>query len=138
MADDDPRELELFEQAKAGDLSAMKANLAANSVNVNCVNGVNWTPLIWAACNGNDDVVAFLLDRGANADAQNDQGTSALHMAAYNGHPDVLNTLLKAGADVTVEDNDGKTPLDYAKDEGDEAAIAALTEAAKGFLTQRE
>ena len=128
---EDAHELELFEQAKAGDLVSMKANLAANSLNVNCANDSYWTPLIWAACNGHDEVVHFLLERGADANAQNEQGTSALHMAAYNGHSAVLATLLKAGASTEVEDNDGKTPLAYALDEGDEEAVAALKAAAK-------
>ena len=49
-----------------------------------------WTPLIYAATSGNDDVVRYLLDAGAVIDAASPNGTTALMMAVRGGHARVL------------------------------------------------
>ncbi len=39
-----------------------------------------------AAAHGHEAVVAALLEQGASANVQDEQGTSALHAAAYKGY----------------------------------------------------
>jgi uncharacterized protein len=43
-------------------------------------------PLLIAALNGNENVVALLLDRGADINVRNKKGLTALHAAAYAGN----------------------------------------------------
>jgi ankyrin repeat protein len=40
------------------------------------------TPLIWAASEGNDDIVQLLVEQGANVNTQNFAGETALFLAA--------------------------------------------------------
>jgi ankyrin repeat protein len=66
----------------------------------------NYTPLAYAAYQGNDRVVRFLLQRGArvNADASG-AGTyvnTPLMMAAIQGHEHIVRLLLSAGADADI------------------------------------
>lgn len=79
-----------------------------------------------AARKGRTDVVAYLLDRGAEIDEipdnediyDNDRQYgigNALSIAAREGKVDVVRFLLERGANRTVQDTLGKKPLDLAK-----------------------
>ncbi len=65
-----------------------------------------WTALIWAARNGQSEIVSLLLDGGANVNAITKDGFTALVHAIDNGHQETAHLLLKRGADPNlVEDN---------------------------------
>ncbi len=77
------------------------------------------TPLIGAAAQGKTDIVAQLLDAGANIeahanladDAPIEAGNTALHYACLNGYVDVVKLLIQRGA-LPYSLNDNKnTPL---------------------------
>jgi len=68
----------------------------------------NVTPLHLAACYGRFDLLELLLERGAQIDAQDDQGRTALHYAAKNGHGDMCRFLISSGCDHTLADIEGK------------------------------
>jgi ankyrin repeat protein len=73
------------------------------------------TALILAAANNNPEVVAILIDAGANTEVQDNEGLTSLMVAAkYTKNSEVVTTLLKAGADEKVKDKLGKTAYDYA------------------------
>lgn len=79
----------------------------------------HYTPLAYAAYQGNERVVHFLVERGArvNADARNG-GTyvnTPLMMAAIQGHEPVARLLLKAGADADVRVHGGHTAAELAE-----------------------
>ncbi|KAJ6437271.1 ankyrin repeat protein [Purpureocillium lavendulum] len=74
--------------------------------------------LLLAAEKGDDSMVAFLHERGANIGAVDDKGRTALHIAVQHRHNGVLQFLLDHGADVQVKDSSGWTPLQYASAEG--------------------
>ncbi|KAK8076612.1 hypothetical protein PG994_003884 [Apiospora phragmitis] len=65
--------------------------------------------LILAAEAGNAEAVEILLDRGAEIDWTDDQGSSALDFAVAEGKEEVM--LLANGADANAKDQDGWTPL---------------------------
>jgi uncharacterized protein len=78
----------------------------------------HYTPLSYAAYQGNERVVRFLVERGArvNADAHNG-GTyvnTPLMMAAIQGHEPIARLLLKAGADADVRVHGGHTAAELA------------------------
>src|SRR5439155_20714940 len=95
--------------------------LLANGARVNAVSGMgeiqshgitrvkngvialgHFTPLLLAAAGGPTDLVAMLLDAGADVNAKDVRGMTALMLASAGDHtsPDVIRLLLSEGADV--------------------------------------
>ncbi|KAA8909810.1 ankyrin repeat-containing domain protein, partial [Sphaerosporella brunnea] len=78
-------------------------------------NGMDYTPLMLAAREGHEDVVAFLAGKFEQCiDWRNRQGYTALMLAAMGGRDGVVNILLGQGADKEVSDILGNTALHYA------------------------
>jgi len=75
-----------------------------------------WTALHWAAFNGNDDIIIYLIKRKAkiNALSDNDGDKTALHFAAQNGHLETVKLLVKLKAKLNIATAYGDTPLDVA------------------------
>ena len=73
------------------------------------------TALMMAALNGRDEVVATLLERGADVHAKNYWAGTALHMACKRGQVSAIVLLRKAGAEKDRGDLKQKTPVDHAK-----------------------
>jgi ankyrin repeat protein len=103
------------------------------------VNKKGWTPLHYAAANGHDDVVQFLVEHSAYIDAGSPNGTTPLMMAARGNHVTTMKVLLDAGADARLKNQIGLTALDFAKryhakdaTEGLEAMFAREQSAASG------
>lgn len=72
-------------------------------------------PLYVAARRGQTQVVARLLERGADVAESAPRGGTALHWAAHNGHLDVARLLITAGAELDAPDARGHaTPLVWA------------------------
>jgi F-type H+-transporting ATPase subunit beta len=64
------------------------------------------------------DVVAYLLEHGANPNVQGALGHTPLHVAAMRGWPYLVKLLLAYGADPHSEDKAGRTALDWAELKG--------------------
>nr|WP_240702312.1 ankyrin repeat domain-containing protein [Trinickia terrae] len=79
------------------------------------VNKKGWTPLHYAAANGQDEVAQLLIDHSAYIDAGSPNGTTPLMMAARGNHITTVKLLLDAGADLSVKNQLGLTALDFAK-----------------------
>jgi len=75
-----------------------------------CPRDIN-SELITAADEGHWETVQVLLDAGADANAEGEEGMTALMAAAYAGHTQTVKALLDAGAEVDARDNDGWTAL---------------------------
>ena len=71
-------------------------------------------PLHFAAENGHNDVVAYVLRQSVDVNIRNETGSTALHLAANDGHLDIVTQLLKKSADSNVVNEDNYTPLDLA------------------------
>ncbi len=74
------------------------------------------TPLLFAAREGCIDCMRALLDRRADIDLPDPDGTTALVMALLNYHWDAAKFLIEAGADVNLWDIYGQSPLYVAID----------------------
>ena len=60
------------------------------------------TPLGWATLQGDPNIVAAVLDAGADANEHDGSGNSALHVVAFFGHDAAGRVLLERGADPLV------------------------------------
>ena len=54
------------------------------------------TPLHAAALTGQTEAVELLIDKGADLNAENENGVTPLQMAAQQGHPAIVELLQKS------------------------------------------
>ncbi|XP_060065921.1 serine/threonine-protein phosphatase 6 regulatory ankyrin repeat subunit A-like [Ylistrum balloti] len=81
------------------------------------------TALHYAAFNGNDQMTAMLLWRGAKIDSVDEDRVTPLYTACKHGHTDIVKRLLVAGADTSIairtdSSNNGFSPLHIAVFQG--------------------
>lgn len=107
----------------AGNKPAVEALLAKGAQ----VNKPGWTPLHYAAANGNNDIVQLLLDKSAYIDAESPNKTTPIMMAARDGHIMTVKLLLDAGADATLKNALGMTAIDFAKAHNQKDIAEGLT-----------
>jgi ankyrin repeat protein len=90
--------------------------------------GTRSTPLHHAAREGREDVVKFLLSKGADANIQRVDGWTPLIDASSNGHVGVARILLEhmGGEGIDTRFSQGKTGLYYAARNGHEDMVALL------------
>ena len=86
-------------------------------------------PLVDAARNGDRDALRALLQKGANVNAAEADGTTALHWASYRDDVESADLLIRAGAKVNAANDLGATPLWTASLNGSEAMVRRLLEA---------
>jgi len=91
------------------------------------LNPPGWTPLIYAATNNQIEVMRYLIDAGANVNAEAPNGTTALMMAARGGHTEAVDLLLARGAEVNHRNQSGATALSWAQRGGFGLIEQALT-----------
>lgn len=88
------------------------------------------TALMWAAYKGHTSVVQYLLEVGADVNAEDKEDWTPLHNAASEGHAEIIKILIADGAKVNAEDDYDRTPLHWAAMDGHTDAVIALV--AKG------
>jgi hypothetical protein len=79
--------------------------------------GLGFTPLHRAVQQGSKKSVAALLDKGADAQAKDNEGATAMHHAAKLGRDELIMLLLKHGASINATDSAGRTPLQWVTQE---------------------
>ena len=82
---------------------------------VSYANG-GFTPLHFAAREGQIEAARMLLAAGADIDPVAADGKTPLNLAIYNGHYELASQLIDAGADVNRTDAEGFPPLFWAVD----------------------
>jgi uncharacterized protein len=119
----------LLDTAESGDhLAAMRlATVKGADVNATAADGS--TAIMYAAANGDLELVRALIKAGANVKLANQFGTSALTEAAIIGSAPIIETLLKAGADPNFKTPNGETPLMAAARTGKVDGAKALLDA---------
>lgn len=94
-------------------------------VNAAATNGTGYNALTGAVTSGHKEMVAWLLESGANVNYRYGPGFTPLLAAAANGHLEIVKLLLAHGADLQAKSNDGKSSLAYAE-ERKHAAVAEM------------
>lgn len=90
----------------------------------------NKTILMYASWVGNTEAVKYLIDKGADVNAQDTGGATALHLAAWKGFTPIALYLLEKGASGRAMSKDGMTPLDIAMMRGNQEIAEAIDKAA--------
>ncbi|KAK4182741.1 ankyrin repeat-containing domain protein [Podospora australis] len=116
--------------AENGCLREMKRWLAKSSVDINFDGTTtirDQSPLSRAAVNGHDEVVAFLLEKGADVSLPDNAGKTALWWACWRGHDKIVSLLLDCGnAKVDCPELSGMMPLSAAAQKGHDKIITLL------------
>ena len=80
---------------------------------------IGWSALHYAATNGHDEIVSYLLTKGADVNARTDAGVTPLYMAARGMYRKTVMMLLRAGAYRDLCNVQGQSPADAARKAGD-------------------
>jgi ankyrin repeat protein len=114
-------ESQLGEAASSGNLKKVKQLVEKKGANVNAVlqiNGEIQIPLIVkVVMEKKSEIAIYLIEKGANVNAQDGFGMTSLMWASYNGDVELVKLLLEKGADKTVEVK-GQTALSAAEEKG--------------------
>ncbi|KAJ5721209.1 uncharacterized protein N7483_009143 [Penicillium malachiteum] len=86
------------------------------------------TALFQALENGREEVAAFLIENGANINAENLFGVSPLSVASWTGHKHIVRLLIDKGADVNAMNLWKITPILHASEKGYDAVVRLLIE----------
>ncbi|XP_027889222.1 poly [ADP-ribose] polymerase tankyrase-1 isoform X1 [Xiphophorus couchianus] len=116
----------LLDAAKKGCLARVQKLCSPENINCRDAQGRNSTPLHLAAGYNNLEVAEYLLEHGADVNAQDKGGLIPLHNAASYGHVDIAALLIKYNTCVNATDKWAFTPLHEAAQKGRTQLCALL------------
>ncbi len=111
-----------------GDIQSVARLLDSDPAQLETPDERGWCAIHTACECGNSSIVRLLIERGADVNAQTDDGLycTALDMAAGNGSAGVVELLLSAGARLDIRDDYEHTPIHTAAIYGRPKALEAL------------
>lgn len=129
----------LLDAAKKGNLARVQRLVTGDNINCRDAQGRNSTPLHLAAGYNNFEVAEYLLENGADVNAQDKGGLIPLHNASSYGHLDIAALLIKHHTVVNATDKWGFAPLHEAAQKGRTQLCALLlAHGADAFLKNQE
>lgn len=123
---DNPQSIALDQACQNDDLNQVKTLLSQGAPIDGHITQYAFPPLTTAAGSGNLDVLKYLIDRHANLDLGDSQGSTPLLHACWMDQADCALALIEAGANVNQGSSAGRTPLMYAATHGNDRIVAAL------------
>jgi ankyrin repeat protein len=84
---------------------------AVRSSNYNIRSGDGLAPLHYAAREGHEGLISFLIERNANVNIKNASGAAPLHEAARSGNLRIMEMILDNGAEINAQDAKGNSVL---------------------------
>ncbi|MHB8863397.1 MAG: ankyrin repeat domain-containing protein [Pirellulaceae bacterium] len=116
----------LREACTRGDLQAAQQAIG-DGADVNVADENGRTPLMWAAYDGHEAIVATLLHHKARVNERDAEGRTALMYCASGAFPGTVRLLLLNGAEIDVRDKaEGFTALMFAAAEGQAEVVKVL------------
>jgi ankyrin repeat protein len=91
-----------------GDLDEVQTIISETPKIVNAGDEYGFTALHNAMAEEQKETISYIIEKGANVNAQNDDGIAPLHIACTIENAKLL---IEAGADINLKDNNGNTPL---------------------------
>ncbi|WAQ96744.1 ANK2-like protein [Mya arenaria] len=110
----DQPHLDLLHAARNGDVSALKACLTSEGMDINFTNKGGQSALHLACAEGHTHIVKELLKHDADMTLLSQKGNAPIHLACFNGHGDVVELLLKKGCDINLPSKHSCFPPIYA------------------------
>ena len=98
--------------SEGGLLPIVQYLIEKQKIDINIKGDEEITPLHCACKKGHLQVVEYLISKGADIEATNEDGWTPLHYALWYGQSDIENYLVSKGANQKARDNNGNTPYD--------------------------
>jgi ankyrin repeat protein len=99
---------------------------AARSANYDLRRSDGLTLLHYAAREGHEGLISFLMEKRVNVNIKNSSGATPLHEAARSGKVSVIKLILKEGVDVNAQDASGNSVLHIAVPAENHQAVIKL------------
>jgi ankyrin repeat protein len=111
-----PEAVPLYHAARLGFHDLAERLIVEHPEHVSARGGEHETPTYAAVVAGNVDILALLIEHGADVEGRSRSinGGTPLHRAAWDGRLEVGQSLLDRGANINSRNNSGNTPLSYA------------------------
>ena len=104
----------IHEAARKGDVERVREILDAHPERLEARDAAGLTALNWASRGVHEDLVRFLVERGADVNAREASGVMPLHSLIFRGERDLVELVVARGADVNARLAQGQTPLLFA------------------------
>jgi 26S proteasome non-ATPase regulatory subunit 10 len=116
----------IYQAAGGCDAKEVAQLLSLNPAALNITEDGGRTPLHVASARCCNNVIALLLERGAELEMKGRTGETPLHVAAQEGCQAAVVMLVNKGANMNAEDKDGYTPLKRAIDYQQDKTVELL------------
>ncbi|KAM9715936.1 ankyrin repeat and SAM domain-containing protein 3 isoform 2-T2 [Menidia menidia] len=118
--------LDLHTACSIGQYDVVAECIQKREVNLDGKNNGGWTPLMYAAYIGHDNIANLLLEAGVNVNATTSKGLTPLMLAASCGNESIAYFLLQQGAELELKDSRGWTALFHCTSTGHQQMVKFL------------
>ncbi|XP_025206493.1 ankyrin repeat and MYND domain-containing protein 2 isoform X1 [Melanaphis sacchari] len=126
--DGDGMTQEVFQAIFVNDFDGLQKIYAKHNLSTDILDEHGMTPLQHAAYKGNEQIVRWLLNRGADVNSgKHKYRYTALHFAALSGNPVVCSLLLAAGAKSDLTNTVGRTASQMGAFVGNHNCVAVIS-----------
>ncbi len=122
------RSAEIHQAAQEGNLARVQEIIEADPAQLWALDDEAGLPIHSAAVGGSEEIIAFLLSRGAEVEAVDDYDDTPLLFAAYAGKLGALKLLCERGAKVNAASIIGQVPIHFAARSGLLEMVQCLVE----------